>query len=207
MLSIFKSKKEEAFSSEIYYKFYRKLQDALDDYKPDEDELDVDYTLKLSASYSDFSNDVLCDGLNELHVVYCPNISCMAEKETKYIDDYGDEVTSSDFFWPLRMQICVVGNEIRCYLLQREKDDDEDYVERLAEQLDLKRNELVWFGNNLRHLYVTQEQDFFVLDYFDNIVVCDDGSYTIGNIDYIVEKIATLGNRILRFAEDEGYFD
>ena len=219
MLSIFKSKKEEEniFNPppEIYYEFFRKLQEQMasyndgniefekfDDFGPDgKPEIRI-----WCEGYSDFSYELMCDQLNVIPVVYCPNISCTADKVTRYDED--GNVSRSDAYWPLDMQICVVDNEIRCYLLQEDNNDDEDFIERMTFQLNLDHLGEVSYREWDRNLYVPKNQELFVLDSFENCIgKRNDGSYFAYTPDDIVKKVVTLCHRIILFADKEGYYD
>lgn len=213
MRNIFKSKKEEDIFNpppEMYYEFYQELRSDLGCYNDGIliSEEDYDPAFKFAiVSYDDFSYEVVCNQLQELPVVYCPNLYCLVEKTTTYLDDDGDEVTDSQTCWLIEMHICVVGNEIRCYILQRRYNDDDDFAERMAYQLNLEFKQTVWYNDNNKCLYVPKNQELFVLDYWDNCInKRDDGSYFVYISSEIVKKLKTLGCRILRFCEKEGDF-
>lgn len=217
MLSIFKSKKEEDIfnpPSEIYYEFYRELEQQLwsynngnmiiegrsEEYAPDEEP-----AIQVSCiGYDNFSYEVLCEELNKIPIIYCPNISCHAEKVTKYIDEDGDEQTRDQTYWDIDIQICVVDNEVRCYILQLYNNDDDDLIERMTYQLNLEYKQSVVYRGRERRLYVPKNQELFVLDSFVNRR--NDGSYYFYTFD-IVEKLVTLCKRIISFGEKEGEID
>lgn len=218
MLSIFKSKKEEGVFNpppELYYEFFRNLLKGFNDYNnfrgtfkykyevyEDFDASDSDYRPPITflGYYTHFFNEVLCTQPNKI-LVYCSNVYCYAQKMKKYIDDDGDELTKEKTYWPIEMHICIVDNEIRCYILQMSNNDDNDFIERMTYQLNLEYKHSVKYRDRDRRLYIPKNQDLFVLSSF--VERRDDGSYYVCPAYEIVKKMVTLCKHIIRFGEKE----
>ncbi len=140
---------------------------------------------------------------------YCPNLGFCAAKVI-YEEENNDEDPSFETYETVKIEVCVIGNEIRCYL-HLQFPEEATFVERLSYQINV--DVVVPDGKNMgckETIFIPRNKDLFLLDVAENLIVYneDKTAYSISEkgIEGIVKKIAEIGQRLIDFAEKEDYF-
>lgn len=191
-LKVFFSKKSFVPPADFSYRFYRRLSSKLYTY--------YGYLVTFcQKGYEDF----LCDYKPNHPVQYSPNLRFRAAKVTSEPECEPDNYTW-EVFDRIDIEICVEGNEIKCYLLINPWEFSTEFCERLSYQMNMDVEE-----DHAYYICTPKVQEYFVLDLAENLIVFNENKSTYDicdkGIENIVKKLVNIGERIIRFAEKEGF--